>query len=137
MTVLPKLLYLFLALPVEVSFRQFMEWKRMFSNFIWGKHRPRIKYETLQLPRNKDGMALPCLENYYKAAQLRVLTAWCDSTCDAKWKEMDQAEVHVPHPAILGDKSLLQSFLNKVSYCIKVPLSIGLGNLKIKCLKET
>lgn len=136
MIVLPRLLYLFLALPVEVPSKQFIEWNRMISNFIWGKQRPRIKYDTMQLARNEGGMALPCLQNYYKAAQLRVLIAWCDPTCDARWKEIDQAEVHIPLPSILGDKPLLQLLLNKVSSWIKVPLSIWLKELRDKTNEE-
>lgn len=104
-SILPRLLYL--ALPIEVSSKQFNEWNKMISNFIWHKCRPRVKFETLQLTRNEGGRALPCLESYYKAAQLRVLIAWCDPSCDAKWKEIDQAEIRIPLPSILGDKQFL------------------------------
>lgn len=132
MIILPKLLYLFLALPNEVTSKQFNEWNKIISNFIWCKHRPRIKFETLQLAKKEGGRALPCLQSYYKSAQLKILIAWCDPSCDAKWKELDQAEIRTPLPSILGEKQLLQSLLPKVSLGIKTPLSIWLTELRDK-----
>lgn len=49
MNILPRLLYLFQTLPVEVPTRQFMEWDKLISRFIWNGRKPRIKYKTLQL----------------------------------------------------------------------------------------
>lgn len=60
----------------------------MISTFIWAKSKPQIRFKTLQLPKDKGGRALPCLEDYCKAAQLRFLVSWCDPECDAKWKEL-------------------------------------------------
>ena len=62
----------------------------MISTFIWANQRPWIRYQTLQLPKDKGGRALPCLEDYYSAAQLRFQVGWCDLECEAKWKELEQ-----------------------------------------------
>lgn len=61
-----------------------------FILFIWGKQKPQIRFQTLQLPKDKGGMALPCVEDYYKAAQLRFLVCWCYPECDTKWKDSEQ-----------------------------------------------
>ena len=45
----------------------------MFSGFIWKGQNPRIKLSTLELPKEKGGTSLPCLESYFKAAQHRYL----------------------------------------------------------------
>lgn len=66
--VLPRLLYLFQSLPVEVTEGEFREWDKMISRYIWQGQRRRIRYRTLQLPKNKGGLALPCLKSYYQAA---------------------------------------------------------------------
>lgn len=73
MNILPRLLYLFLSLPVEIPLKQFREWNKHISRFIWNKQRPRVKFSTLQLPEEKGGKALPSLRDYYLAAQLRPL----------------------------------------------------------------
>lgn len=40
------LLFLFQSLPVEIPSRQFTEWNRMISGFIWEKKRPRVRLQT-------------------------------------------------------------------------------------------
>ena len=124
MNVLPRLLDLFQSLPVDVAPKQFSEWNRMISAFIWGKQRPRTRFETLQLPKDRGGRALPCLEDYYKAAQLHFVVCWCDPIYDAKWKDIEQSQTNIPLQSILGEKSLQKKYLNKVTKWIVVPLNI-------------
>ena len=73
MNVLPRILFLFQSLPIEIPISQFKEWNKKISRFIWGRKRPWIKYATLQIPKDKGGLALPNLLEYYYAAQTRVL----------------------------------------------------------------
>ena len=49
----------------------------------------RIKYTTLQIPKDKGGLALPNLLKYYYAAQIRPLVYWCDSEYTARWKDIE------------------------------------------------
>ena len=77
MNILPRLLFLFQSIPIEIPPKQFIEWKRMFSGFIWKGLKPRVRYGTLQLSKEKGGLSLPNVENYYKSAQLRYLIYWC------------------------------------------------------------
>ena len=49
LNVLPRLLYLFLNLPVRIPDSQFKAWDRQLSQFIWEGKRPRVKFKTLQL----------------------------------------------------------------------------------------
>uniref|UniRef100_A0A3B1IMJ8 Reverse transcriptase domain-containing protein n=1 Tax=Astyanax mexicanus TaxID=7994 RepID=A0A3B1IMJ8_ASTMX len=130
MNILPRLLFLFQSLPVEIPHKQFCEWKRMISTFIWGKQKPRIRLRTLQLPKNQGGMAVPCLEDYYKAAQVRFLVCWCNSDLEAKWKDLEQSQLDVPLQSILGDKNLLKKYLVKMKNWITVPLNIWYKELK-------
>lgn len=46
--ILPRLLYLFQSLPVEVPQKQFSEWNRIISTYIWGKQRPRIRFQDIE-----------------------------------------------------------------------------------------
>jgi len=65
MKILPRLLYLFQSLPVNIPIQQFIEWDKLFSRFIWKGKKPRIRFKTLQLLKGKGGMALPCLSDYF------------------------------------------------------------------------
>lgn len=73
MNTLPRLLFLFWSSPVEILPKQFHEWNRIISTFILAKSKPWIRFQTLQSPKDKGAMALPCLEDYYKAVQLCLL----------------------------------------------------------------
>lgn len=89
MNVLPRLLYLFQSLPVEVTEKELREWDKMISRYIWQGQRPRIKFRTLQLPKNKGGLALPCLKSYYQAAQIKTLLNVYNPSYSARWKEIE------------------------------------------------
>lgn len=73
MNILPRLLYLFQSLPVDIPDTQFNKWDKLISRFLWQGKRPRIGYSTLQIPKDRGGMALPNLKEYFQAAQLRPL----------------------------------------------------------------
>lgn len=85
MNILPRLLYSYTALPVEVPPKQFREWDRHL--FIWNNKRPRVRYSTLQLPGKMMVIALSCLKDL--SAQLRPLVCWCNSAYEAKWKDIE------------------------------------------------
>ena len=130
MNVLPRLLYLFQSLPIEIPRKQFDNWNRMISRFIWKGRKPRVRFKTLQLPKDEGGMSLPCLEDYYKAAQLRYLVCWCNLYYEAKWKDIELTQLDIPLQALLGDKTLMRMHLGKLSPWTKVPLNIWFAECK-------
>ena len=75
----------------------------MISRFIWQRKKPRVCFKTQQLSKEKGGMSLPCLENYYKAAQLQYLVCWCINDYEAKWKELEINQLDIPLQSLLGD----------------------------------
>lgn len=108
MNMLPRLLYLFRNLPIEVSDYQFIEWDKWISRFIWQGRKPRVKNATLQLPKEKGGLGLPCLRNYYYAAQIIPLLYWCNETYTARWKELESSLLdRFPLQAVMADKGLM------------------------------
>lgn len=124
MVILPQLLILFQSLPVEIPTKQFNDWNRIISRFIWQNKKPRIRYKTLYLPKQKGGMSLPCLEDYYKAAQLQYVVYWCREDCDTKWKELELSQIDIPLQSLLGDKTLKTMYSNKLCNLTKTPLNI-------------
>ena len=102
MNILPRLLYLFSALPIEIPAKQFREWDKHFSRFIWNNKRPRVRYSTLQQPGERGGMALPCLKDYYLSAQLRYLVCWCNPSYEARWKDIELSLIEIPIQSVLG-----------------------------------
>lgn len=103
MNILPRLLYLFQSLPVEIPPKQFFEWDKVISRYIWGGRRPRVRYSTLQLPKEKGGMALPNLKNYFCAAQLCHIFYWCTSSYIAKWKDIETNIQDIQVQSLIGE----------------------------------
>lgn len=124
MNILPRVLYLFLSLPVEIPLKQFREWDKHISRFIWNNKKPRVKYSTLQLQKEKGGLALPCLRDYYLSAQLRPLVNWCNPTYVAKWKSIETSLIDIPIQSLLScsrDKDELSLSLNPgINFSLKV-----------------
>lgn len=124
MNILPRLLFLFLSIPIEIPERQLTEWKRMLSGFIWKGLKPRIRYKTLQLSKEKGGLSLPNIENYYKSAQLRYLIYLCDPYYNAKWKNLELSQLDIPLQSLLGDRNLYLMHRQNLSDWTKTPLNI-------------
>ena len=106
---LPRLLYLFHSLPVGVPQTQFETWNRTISRFIWAGKKPRIRFETLQLPKDRGGMGLPRLKEYYFAALLRYLLCWCKPG---------------PIQNVIGDKETYNKIKNKIDSIINYSIII-------------
>jgi len=104
MSILPRLLYLFQSLPIEIPENQFRTWDKVISRFIWNGQRPRIKYDTLQLGKHEGGMALPNLKEYFHAAQLRTLVCWCAKDYEAKWKNLERYVQGREIQSLIGDE---------------------------------
>lgn len=125
MNILPRLLYLFQALPAEVPTNQFIEWDKLISRFLWQGKKPRIRYKTLQLSKEKGGLNLPCLCDYYNAAQLRPLVCWSSSYYAARWKDIEIAmSGEIPLAALIADSELRKNMLNKNNPWINAGLKI-------------
>ena len=104
---LPRLLYLFLSLPIRVPVSQFSAWDKLISRFIWAGARPRIRLKTLQLDKENGGLALPNLREYYYAAQLRYIVYWCSPNYQARWKDIEMRLGQAPPQSRLSGKEYM------------------------------
>lgn len=98
MNILPRLLFLFQTLPLEVSISTFKTLNKWLSTFISQNKRPRIKLKRLLCSKGNGGLDLPNLKNYYLAAQLRSMVAWISQDKNTIWVGMEQTdcpEVHL------------------------------------------
>uniref|UniRef100_A0A670IRT8 Reverse transcriptase domain-containing protein n=1 Tax=Podarcis muralis TaxID=64176 RepID=A0A670IRT8_PODMU len=76
MNVLPRMLFLFQAIPIIKGNRIFKEWQRAISRYIWQGKKLRIKFKLLTDVRERGGFALPDLKLYYEASCLCWLKDW-------------------------------------------------------------
>uniref|UniRef100_A0A3B1IPQ1 Reverse transcriptase domain-containing protein n=1 Tax=Astyanax mexicanus TaxID=7994 RepID=A0A3B1IPQ1_ASTMX len=76
MNTLPKLSYLFQTLPIFIPKLFFRKLDTLILEFIWNKRPPRLRKSLLQQTKSLGGMALPHMQFYYWAANLRALQFW-------------------------------------------------------------
>lgn len=103
MNIVPRLLYLFQALPVMIPKNQFRAWDKTISRFVWEGKKPRIKYITLQQAKDKGGLALPNLLEYFHAAQIRSCVCWRNPSFTYKYN-IEHTNQGLPIQCLLGDK---------------------------------
>lgn len=99
MVVLPKCLYALQHSPVLVPRRFFRSMESLMSGFIWGRARAKLRFTSLQRPKDVAGVALPDLFLYYLAGQVRSIRSWFLDV------SLPNSEAHLAH--VLGVDNLL------------------------------
>lgn len=94
MNILPKFSFLFQCIPIFIPKSFFKKHEGVISAFIWNNRTQRICNVFLQRPKGLGGMALPNLNYYYWATNLRILHYWlrADSSHNAPaWLRLEAA----------------------------------------------
>lgn len=99
MTIMPRFLFLFQAIPIFIPKSFFRELNKCTSTFIWNKAVPQIRKEYLERPKGEGGLSLPNYLYYYWAANIHKLMFWVDVTDESPvWSVMEQ---HSSNPVSL------------------------------------
>lgn len=80
MVMLPKLLYLFVNLPIPLPQYFFKRLRSLMIEFIWAGKQPRVQWVVLTLPLDQGGMAAPDFTLYAYCAQAQFLQFWAHPT---------------------------------------------------------
>lgn len=90
MIILPKIPYPVSMLFVFLNPNDLKEINKLISDFIWAGRKPKLKMDTLQLPKQQGGWGLPKIENYVLSIHARIVSEWATEQDVTPWLEIEK-----------------------------------------------
>lgn len=148
MSILPKNLYTFRTLPIQIPPTFFKAMQKIISTLLWSKSKSRCTHDILRKHKKAGGMGVPDIHDYYIATLLDQLRFWFIQPNLKPWSSLQQNTVQLgnlqsllmantlspkikiglDHPTISASILAWKRFLlygNSSAKQTKVPITIG------------